>query len=538
MRRHHPTSKKKAAGDSGDDTPKLTWSEAHTVVATYPNHGAGLLDFVAGADAACDANDLDVDPCLHAGVLRKLEIAELSSCSGLSAADNLEVFDWSCSLVDGHVVFQSSGFKSGKTLRDLVTADGENLRQLQLSVTGPDGLVGTTELASWWSTPVSVLAENTTASTTILNEPGIYTIPSSRLSSGVEVRSPKVALLVMEGEELSYSPAASFGSLVRVDGNSYPGTHYVRIEGAFSGNDQAAYGIVFLSSAYGRVQNVQVSDIRGSAGSSGAQGADGSPGETGIQGSNTYTCIDTDEDGLTELIFTGQTSTTPTDGSGGSPGGDGGNGGDAGAFFVTTSHRMQVRNLSVNGVVGGQGGNGGAGGSGGNGGNGFGSPGGNFTDYFCDTGSATGVYEPYSPGGMGGNGGNGGQAGSGGTATAVDFASSNEVILENIDISNVTIADPGNAGSGGTAGGGGSGSPSPGNDGNSGILGSSYGLSTWSVSLSRLLGTLEIAGAGATTFPCSSNSDLLQDMTCTITGTNGSSDYPDGSQSTAVLNLP
>lgn len=90
-----------------------------TVSALYPTNGANWNDYInrdfskdifSQTDTTCNtANTGGYRTCVHAGEIRKFDIASRSSCTGLTATDNLSVMNWICKTnSSGGVTFYSS----------------------------------------------------------------------------------------------------------------------------------------------------------------------------------------------------------------------------------------------------------------------------------------------------------------------------------------------------------------------------------------------------------------------------------------------
>lgn len=103
-----------------------------------------------GPEAACTGTTSYFD-CVHGGEQKKFTIAAMTSCAGLSAQDELDVFDWFCNdnAGAGPVNFFSRGLKEGKGLADLITATTwKNNRLLVFSGTTP---IYASERTAWWT---------------------------------------------------------------------------------------------------------------------------------------------------------------------------------------------------------------------------------------------------------------------------------------------------------------------------------------------------------------------------------------------------
>ena len=83
------------------------------------------LDTLLANDVACTgAAQSGFEACLHGGEYRQLPVPSQSSCTGLSATDNLGVFDWHCDDTPGQAWMVSTGMKDGKHLSHLIDWSG------------------------------------------------------------------------------------------------------------------------------------------------------------------------------------------------------------------------------------------------------------------------------------------------------------------------------------------------------------------------------------------------------------------------------
>lgn len=97
-------------------------------------------DIFSQADTACNtANTGGYRTCVHAGEIRKFDIPSRSTCTGLTATDNLSALNWICKTnsATGGVSFYSTGLKKGKYLSDLI--DWTNNVWQSLTITVKDG---------------------------------------------------------------------------------------------------------------------------------------------------------------------------------------------------------------------------------------------------------------------------------------------------------------------------------------------------------------------------------------------------------------
>ena len=90
------------------------------------NNGAKWNDYVAGSNwrvtntDAAECSALTDSACIHGGERRVVDVTGRSSCAGLSATDDLGVFDWVCDASTNPVRMVSTGLTDGKYLSHLL----------------------------------------------------------------------------------------------------------------------------------------------------------------------------------------------------------------------------------------------------------------------------------------------------------------------------------------------------------------------------------------------------------------------------------
>lgn len=160
-----------------------------TVSPLYPNNGKRWTYYVKNdgtdryqaTDTACVATVAGgYNACLHGGEMRKLDLSTKTSCTNLSATDNLNAFNWICRITSSGVQFVSTGLKKGKGLSDLIDWTAANPSFLPMNLTVKEGtitLLQTTN-TTWWDNPITVVSPS--AVNTALTASGtIYVLTSS-----------------------------------------------------------------------------------------------------------------------------------------------------------------------------------------------------------------------------------------------------------------------------------------------------------------------------------------------------------------------
>lgn len=184
-------------------------SQESTVVPLYATNGANWNDYVSddgadrfsASDTACVA--ATDTACLHGGQMMSMEVPDKTSCNGLTAADNLDVFEWECDDSVSPVRFVSTNFKSGKGLSDLIDFDGAAFLENHLEVRGTGNSVVAHSLPSlWWKNAIVVNNDGSDGSDM---NPGEIHIITQNANSTYSIGSDQVALLVQPGVTLAGS---------------------------------------------------------------------------------------------------------------------------------------------------------------------------------------------------------------------------------------------------------------------------------------------------------------------------------------------
>lgn len=204
-----------AAGNSGTATVQLA-----AVAALYPTNGAKWNDYVKGSnwltatDVAC--NSATDTACLHGGERRVVVATGKTSCTGLTATDDLGAFNWVCDASVSPVRLVSTRLAGGKHLSDLLDFDTPSFKANKVTVYSDGAAWGVTPDSSWWSNPVVISNAGgyvDSASTIYLatTNPAIaYLLAGS---------TQKVALVVKPGITLS-GPGTNF-RVVEMSGGDY-----------------------------------------------------------------------------------------------------------------------------------------------------------------------------------------------------------------------------------------------------------------------------------------------------------------------------
>gem|GEM_PF-6530735 len=200
------TSGGSSSGGGSGPSSGLLLTTTLTVEALYqaaPNWN----DYVKLVDpaSACDGTETMASDCIHGGEARLVRTEE-TECTGLILSDSEAAFDWSCSVVAGKARFTST-LAIGKGLGHLL--DSTSWKSLSVTLQKGAQQIASSPTA-WWSNPVKALPDNSVTSATPvvqdLTEAGsIYTLASSRATTGYHIGADQVAIVVLPGATLSYN---------------------------------------------------------------------------------------------------------------------------------------------------------------------------------------------------------------------------------------------------------------------------------------------------------------------------------------------
>jgi len=202
------------------------------ILPQYPKYGSKWNDYVknngatvyTASDAKCEGTESGsyFIACIHGGEKRKFSAPLLKSCSDLVFRDELDAFDWNCSLDSaGSVVIKSFGLKEGKNLSDLLNASGWKNNRMLVYRTG--NLVYASDSTAWWANAIS------TSLTSGLTASKIYVISSNvTRTSGFNV-ADRSAVVVMPGATLTFTLATT---ATMINGN---GRKFFWMEGKVKG---------------------------------------------------------------------------------------------------------------------------------------------------------------------------------------------------------------------------------------------------------------------------------------------------------------
>ena len=156
------------------------------------------------SDTTCDPSvDIGYNTCLHAGERKRLTISWLDSCENLSFSDELNLFNWNCSVYNGEVVIYSLGLKTEYGLSDLIEYDSGSgdyvFKNNSLRIYRGDELYAQSSSTKWWSNPILLAPDSSAAAQTISDDASdvgrIFLIVGDITGWGYEILDDKTSIL-------------------------------------------------------------------------------------------------------------------------------------------------------------------------------------------------------------------------------------------------------------------------------------------------------------------------------------------------------
>ena len=203
--RLHSSSNQVKVGSVSEFTLTIQDDVESVTVSPFFTNAPDWNDYVrAGATTvSCDGTETgSYFSCLHGGERRKVVLPNVSSCTGLTAADDLGVFNWTCDdSLEAQAYFYSSGFKENKGLRDLL--DPTSFKDNRVQISKASQVIAQSMAVAWWSNVVEQLPDNSSSSVASLSSAGnIYTLSATRPSLGYNIGNNKIAIVTLGSAKL------------------------------------------------------------------------------------------------------------------------------------------------------------------------------------------------------------------------------------------------------------------------------------------------------------------------------------------------
>lgn len=232
---------------------------------------------------ACDGSESLRTDCVHAAEYKKVDISQLSDCSGLSMTDTEGWFDWTCTDNGSTITFYGQ-MKSTKSARNLIDFNNDvtpSFKSNSVILAGCGSSCPLTSAATkWWNNPVAVLPDNAGASPIrldgangggndfVMEEGTILTLANSRNTAGFEIYRNKIGIVLASSATLTFtgtsvldSSRCNLKAIICISGSSL-NSYFSYIEGTFVNGSGAngTYGLyISLNSHFNRFGNLSVS---------------------------------------------------------------------------------------------------------------------------------------------------------------------------------------------------------------------------------------------------------------------------------------
>jgi len=214
-------------GDCSFITPPAGTVETTTVQAVYPTYGTNWLDYIKNnnggtgdfdqPDQACTGSESgNYFSCLHGGEKLKAVIPNVTSCTGITANDDLAAFDWTCIVQGQQALIVSLQLASGKGLQNLVSGSGWIPNKINI-YQGANKIAQSTA-ATWWTNPVVALPATLSAGLTLDTTDddssgpdqaftaGTILVGATNLAThGYNFNMDKLALVLLPGVKMTYA---------------------------------------------------------------------------------------------------------------------------------------------------------------------------------------------------------------------------------------------------------------------------------------------------------------------------------------------
>ncbi len=170
------------------DVNWMDYVQNNGAVGTYDSDGTN-----------CSNADQTRAGCIHAGEIRSAALTGRTTCTDIVTTDTNSWFNWSCAVIGGVATVYSTGFQTGKGLKDLIdtTTPGWNTNSISVSINGC--VTYTSADADWgWTNTVSQLvpdAANKNTDANGLDTANIYFITADANSRGFTLDADKIALV-------------------------------------------------------------------------------------------------------------------------------------------------------------------------------------------------------------------------------------------------------------------------------------------------------------------------------------------------------
>ncbi len=236
-------------------------SQLGAVSPLFPSNGAKWNDYVKGndwktaPDTACTATSDTA--CMHGGELRVVVATGQSSCSGLTASDDLGAFNWVCDAGTNPVRLVSTGLADGKNLSDLMDFTGGSFKPNKVTVYANGTSWNTTPSSTWWGNPVVLNPVVTSGSIDLTTTDSTIYLVTSNPAAAITFYADKIALVIEPGVTINGPSAAA--NVITTQGYAH-----FWLEGKIDASADS-YGVFSVGARFSMLRNLEV-DNAGSGG--------------------------------------------------------------------------------------------------------------------------------------------------------------------------------------------------------------------------------------------------------------------------------
>jgi len=222
------------------------------VTALYPNNGANWNDYVnnngsngfAADDSICNGSGNYYSSCLHGGEMRLVTLDGVTSCSGISAEDDLNAFNWICDDSTGSVRIISTSLRDGAALSVLLDFSSSQWKDNTVTINKSGNPWAKTPTTAWWSNVVT-----TANSGGSLNSQSVIYLVTQDPSANYNIDADKVGLVIQPGLEITGGGGSS-----SISSNGYS---YIWLEGNINASNNYN-GVLLDNVAFSVMHRIQV----------------------------------------------------------------------------------------------------------------------------------------------------------------------------------------------------------------------------------------------------------------------------------------
>ncbi|CAA0096838.1 Uncharacterised protein [BD1-7 clade bacterium] len=176
------------------------------------NDGASYL---TASGTTCNGSEAgSFTACIHGGELRRLELPSLSTCSGVTAQDELNAFNWRCDSSNNPISIISTGLKREARLSQLLDFDSVTWKSNTVIVKQNNVEIVRTSPQAWWTNPVVAVD-----SSGQLDQLSTIYVVTENPAFGVTLTGNKSALVIEPGVVLTVPRYLSKNVLTMADIN-------------------------------------------------------------------------------------------------------------------------------------------------------------------------------------------------------------------------------------------------------------------------------------------------------------------------------